>query len=42
MDKIWGKFKHIKTTDRGLQWNTDLIETLELENLLCKINNMIN
>lgn len=23
-----------QTTDRGLVWNTDLIETLELENLL--------
>ena len=27
-------FTDIKTTDRGLIWNTDLIETLELENLL--------
>lgn len=27
-------FSEIKTTDRGLIWNTDLIETLELENLL--------
>jgi len=27
-------FADIKTTDRGLIWNTDLIETLELENLL--------
>ena len=27
-------FSDIKTTDRGLIWNTDLIETLELENLL--------
>ncbi len=24
----------IKTTDRSLVWNTDLIETLELENLM--------
>jgi succinate dehydrogenase / fumarate reductase flavoprotein subunit len=27
-------FADVKTTDRGLIWNTDLIETLELENLL--------
>jgi len=27
-------FTDIKTVDRGLIWNTDLIETLELENLL--------
>lgn len=28
------KFKDIKVTDRSLIWNTDLIETLELRNLL--------
>ena len=27
-------FSDVKTVDRGLIWNTDLIETLELENLL--------
>ena len=27
-------FKDVSVTDRGLIWNTDLIETLELENLL--------
>ena len=27
-------FSDVNTTDRGLIWNTDLIETLELENLL--------
>ena len=27
-------FTDVKTTDRGLIWNTDLIETLELENML--------
>lgn len=27
-------FTDVKTSDRGLIWNTDLIETLELENLL--------
>lgn len=34
MDEVFEKFKDIKTTDRGLIWNTDLFETLELENLL--------
>lgn len=29
-------FADVKTTDRGLIWNTDLIETLELENLLAQ------
>jgi succinate dehydrogenase / fumarate reductase, flavoprotein subunit len=27
-------FKHVKVTDRSMKWNTDLVETLELENLL--------
>jgi succinate dehydrogenase / fumarate reductase flavoprotein subunit len=25
-----------QTVDRGLVWNTDLLETLELDNLLCQ------
>ncbi|CAD7932681.1 unnamed protein product [Amoebophrya sp. A25] len=31
---IYKKFKDVGVTDRTLIWNTDLIETLELENLL--------
>lgn len=27
-------YKDVKINDRGLVWNTDLVETLELENLL--------
>lgn len=27
-------FEHIKTTDRSMIWNSDLVETLELQNLL--------
>jgi len=34
MKKIYDSFNHVKTSDRSLVWNTDLIETLELENLL--------
>ncbi|NOQ63190.1 MAG: succinate dehydrogenase flavoprotein subunit [Methyloprofundus sp.] len=31
---IRASFANIKTTDRSLIWNTDLVETLELDNLL--------
>jgi len=34
IDKICDKFENIKVEDRSLIWNTDLIETLELRNLL--------
>lgn len=29
-----GTWKDLKVTDRSLMWNTDLIESLELRNLL--------
>ena len=31
---IWGELSDIKVTDRSMIWNSDLVETLELENLL--------
>jgi succinate dehydrogenase / fumarate reductase flavoprotein subunit len=34
LEEIWKSFKHVKVTDRSMIWNTDLVETLELENLL--------
>ena len=34
MAKTAASFADVGTTDRGLIWNTDLVETLELENLL--------
>lgn len=34
MDEVFASFSDVKVTDRGLVWNTDLVETLELENLL--------
>jgi succinate dehydrogenase / fumarate reductase flavoprotein subunit len=34
MDEVYQSFKDVKIIDKGLHWNTDLIETLELENLL--------
>ncbi len=36
MQEIFEGFEDIGITDRTLVWNTDLIETLELENLLCQ------
>ena len=34
MSKIWGGLNDIQTTDRSMIWNSDLVETLELENLM--------
>lgn len=34
LEKIDKKFKNVKTSDRSMIWNTDLTETLELQNLL--------
>ncbi|EFH62430.1 succinate dehydrogenase 1-2 [Arabidopsis lyrata subsp. lyrata] len=34
IDKTWDSFGDVKVTDRSMIWNSDLIETMELENLL--------
>jgi len=34
LEQIFDSFGDVGVSDRGLVWNTDLIETLELENLL--------
>lgn len=34
LDKTFANFADVKVSDRGMIWNTDLIETFELENLL--------
>ena len=34
LEQVFASFGDVSVTDRGLIWNTDLIETLELENLL--------
>jgi succinate dehydrogenase (ubiquinone) flavoprotein subunit len=34
IDETYQQFHQVKINDKGLVWNTDLIETLELENLL--------
>ncbi|MBZ9861225.1 succinate dehydrogenase flavoprotein subunit [Mesorhizobium sp. CA12] len=34
ISELWGELKDIKVTDRSIIWNSDLVETLELENLM--------
>jgi len=34
MAEVWASFADVKVSDKGMIWNTDLAETLELENLL--------
>jgi len=34
IDQVVRSFKDVKITDRSMIWNTDLVETLELQNLL--------
>ncbi len=36
IDQVYQMYKDVKINDKGLVWNTDLVETLELENLLRK------
>jgi succinate dehydrogenase / fumarate reductase flavoprotein subunit len=41
MQIIFDSFKQVGIKDRGMQWNTDLLETLELENLLAQAQTII-
>jgi succinate dehydrogenase / fumarate reductase flavoprotein subunit len=34
INAVYAKRKDLRVTDRGLIWNTDLVETLELNNLI--------
>lgn len=34
INDVWKSFSNVNVTDRSLLWNSDLLETLELENLL--------
>ncbi|MET3661596.1 succinate dehydrogenase flavoprotein subunit [Aquamicrobium ahrensii] len=34
ISQIWGEMKDVKVFDRSMIWNSDLVETLELENLM--------
>ncbi|HEC04699.1 MAG TPA: FAD-binding protein, partial [Thiothrix sp.] len=36
MQQIFESFEEVGLQDRGMQWNTDLLETFELENLLAQ------
>lgn len=36
MQEIFSSFSDLKISDRGLVWNSDLIEALELDNLRCQ------
>jgi len=41
MDQVFTSFGDVRISDRGLIWNTDLVETLELENLLLQAQTII-
>jgi succinate dehydrogenase / fumarate reductase flavoprotein subunit len=34
MSELWGALSDLKVSDRSMIWNSDLVETLELENLM--------
>ena len=36
ISEVWKSIDDIKVTDRSLIWNTDLMETLEFDNLICQ------
>ena len=36
IDKVFARMADVRTTDRSLIWNSDLVETLELDNLLAQ------
>jgi succinate dehydrogenase / fumarate reductase flavoprotein subunit len=42
LDKVMTSFADVSVSDRGLIWNTDLVETLELDNLLGQAAATIN
>jgi len=39
--EVWGDMKDLSVTDSSLIWNTDLMETLELENLMANASTII-
>jgi len=41
MNAVFASFEGVGINDRGLIWNTDLVETLELENLLSQAQTII-
>ena len=41
MEAVYAKLAQMKTTDRGMAWNTDLVEALELQNLMTQAKQSI-
>ncbi len=41
MNQVFDSFDDVQVSDRSLIWNTDLVETLELENLLLQAQSII-
>lgn len=37
IDQTFEKLAHLRTSDRSLAWNTDLVESLELLNLMGQV-----
>ncbi len=46
LDKIWGGMDDLKVSDRSMIWNSDLVETLEFDNLMTQaiatLNSAVN
>ena len=42
MQEVFDSFDDIVVTDKGLKWNTDLLETLELKNMLIQAQTIIH
>uniref|UniRef100_H2PUJ3 succinate dehydrogenase n=1 Tax=Pongo abelii TaxID=9601 RepID=H2PUJ3_PONAB len=42
ISKLYRDLKHLQMFDRGMVWNTDLVETLELQNLMLCVLETIN
>jgi len=41
LETVFASFADVRVSDRGLVWNTDLVETMELENLLLQATGTI-
>merc|ERR1712059_82720 len=41
MNALWKDMADLKVSDRGMIWNSDLVETLELQNCMINSNQII-